>query len=196
MSAKRKKKNSPSKKPAKSNLKAFKPEKEETIGLKELARDERTLKIVGVIFLIIGLFLFISFFSYLFTWKQDQAIAQQGFSVLLDNDKPVANLLGRLGAVISHFFIFKAFGVASFLICTFFFVVGINLLMRQKVFSIWKNLKYVTVGLLVLSVSLSFLFGQQGFPWGGGVGDMLSDKSIGTIGKIGTAALLFLLAAG
>lgn len=195
MAAKKKKKASPSKKPVKSNPKAFKAEKEESIDWKALARDERTLKIVGVLFLLIAVFLFISFVSYLFTWKQDQATAQQGLSVLFDNDKPVANLLGRFGAVISHFFIFKAFGIASFLICTFFFVVGINLLMRQKVFSIWKNLKYVTVGLLVLSVSLSFLF-KGGFPFGGAVGDMISQKFTGALGKFGTGAVLFVLAAG
>ena len=134
---KKKTKNSPEKKPAaKSDLKAFKAEKEEKIDWKALARDERTWKIVGAVFLLIAIFLFISFVSYLFTWKEDQAVAQQGFSALLDNDKPVANLLGRFGAVISHFFIFKAFGIASFLICTFFFVVGVNLLFRRRVFYI------------------------------------------------------------
>lgn len=193
---KKKSKNSPEKKPAKSDVKAFRAEKEEKIDWKALARDERTWKIVGAVFLVIAVFLFISFISYLFTWKEDQAIAQQGFSALLDNDKPVANLLGRFGAVISHFFIFKAFGVASFLICTFFFVVGVNLLFRQKVFSIWKNLKYVTVGLLVLSVLLSFIFAKSNFAFGGGVGDMINRKLIGALGTIGTAAVLLLLAAG
>ena len=193
---KKKSKNSPEKKPAKSDMKAFRAEKEETIDWKSLARDERTWKIVGAVFLVIATFLFISFGSYLFTWKEDQAIAQQGFSALLDNDKPVANLLGRFGAVISHFFIFKAFGVASFLICTFFFVVGVNLLFRRRVFSIWKNLKYVTVGLLVLSVLLSFVFAKSDFALGGGVGDMINRKLTGALGVFGTGAVLLLLAAG
>ncbi|MFZ1857960.1 MAG: DNA translocase FtsK 4TM domain-containing protein [Chitinophagaceae bacterium] len=192
---KKKSKNSPEKKPAKSDMKAFRAEKEETIDWKSLARDERTWKIVGAVFLVIATFLFISFGSYLFTWKEDQAIAQQGFSALLDNDKPVANLLGRFGAVISHFFIFKAFGVASFLICTFFFVVGVNLLFRRRVFSIWKNLKYVTVGLLVLSVLLSFVFAKSDFAFGGGVGDMINRKLTGALGVFGTGAVLLLLAA-
>ena len=109
---KRKSKKTPAKKPAKSSSRSFKAEKEEKINWKALARDERTGKIIGAVFLLIAVFLFISFTSYLFTWKEDQAIAQQGFSALLDNDKPVANLLGRFGAVISHFFIFKAFGIA------------------------------------------------------------------------------------
>lgn len=178
------------------DFKPFKSEKEEKVDLKQLARDERTWKIIGTVFLLISIFLFISFFSYLFTWKEDQAIAQQGLSVLMDSEMPAANLLGRLGAVVSHFFIFNAFGIASFLICTFFFVVGVNLLFRRKVFSIWRNLKYVTVGLLVLSVSLAFVFASSDFAFGGAVGDMISGKLTGALGSFGTAAVLFLLAVG
>ncbi|MEO6610588.1 MAG: DNA translocase FtsK [Chitinophagaceae bacterium] len=193
---KKKSKNNPEKKPARSEAKAFRAEKEEKIDWKSLARDERTWKIVGAFFLLVAIFLLISFISYLFTWKEDQAVAQQGLPALLDNDKPVANLLGRLGAVISHFFIFKAFGIASFLICTFFFVVGVNLLFRRRVFSIWRNLKYVTVGLLVLSVSMSFVFAKSDFAFGGGVGDMINRKMVGALGTIGTGAVLLLLAMG
>ncbi len=193
---KKKGETSPAKKPAKSNASSFRAEKEEKIDLKSLVRDERTWKIVGAFFLLIALFLFISFISCLFTWKEDMDIAQQGFSALFKNDKPAANLLGRLGAVVSGFFIFNGFGLASFLICTFFFVVGVNLLFRQKVFSIWRNLKYVTIGLLVLSVSLAFIFGNSGFPFGGAVGDMVSGKLTSAFGNFGTAAVLFLLALG
>lgn len=178
------------------DLKDFKKEKEETVDLKALARDERTWKITGTVFLLVSVFLFIAFASYLFTWKEDQAIARLGFSALLENDKTVANLLGRLGAVSAHFFIFKAFGIASFLICTFFFVVGVNLLFRRKVFSIWRNLKYVTLGLLVLSVSLSFVFASSEFAWGGGVGDLINQRLHNAVGTIGTAAILLLVATG
>ena len=193
---KKKSKSSPAQKPAKSGSKSLKADKEEKIDWKALARDERTWKIVGASFLLIAVFLFISFISYLFTWKEDQAVAQQGLSVLFEGDKHVANLLGRLGAVASHFFIFKAFGIASFLICTFFFVVGVNLLFRQRIFSIWRNLKYVTVGLLVLSVSLAFIFSTSIFPFGGGVGDMINGQLTGALGTVGTGAVLLLLALG
>lgn len=198
MSTKRKKskKNSPEKKPAQSGQKSFPTEKEEKIDLRALAKDERTWKIVGAFLILISLFLLISFISYLFTWKEDMDVAQQGLSALLNGDRAAENLLGRLGAVVSGFFIFNGFGLASFLICTFFFVVGVNLLFRQKVFSIWRNLKYVTIGLLVLSVSLAFVFGNSGFPFGGAVGNMVSGKLTGALGTLGTAAVLLLLAAG
>src|SRR5690242_21009606 len=109
-SAKKKGKKNPEKKTNKSDTKAFRPEKEEKIDWKQLARDERTWKIVGAFFLLIALFLFVSFVSYLFTWKGDQAIAQQGLRGLWASDKSAQNLLGGLGALISYFFIYKAFG--------------------------------------------------------------------------------------
>ena len=181
--------------PKKVDSKSFLKEKEENIDWKNLARDERTWKITGALFLLIAIFLFIAFISYFFTWKEDQDKVFRGASsLLMDNDIKVSNLLGRLGAVVSHFFIYKGFGIASMLICTFFFVVGTNLLFNRKVFSIWRNLKYVTIGLLVLSVSLAFILSNSGFPFGGGVGAMISNWLIGIFGTIGTAALLLVVA--
>ena len=59
-------------------------------------------------------------------------------------------------------------------------MVGTNLLFSRKVFSIWKNLKYVTIGLLVLSVSLAFVLSGSEFPFGGGVGIMISNWLTGS----------------
>src|SRR5215217_5953216 len=114
----------------------LKTDREEKVDLKELAKDERTWKIVGTVSLLISIFLFIAFVSYFFTWKEDQdELSKSAF--LSDNDIKVSNLMGRLGAYVSDFFIYRGFGLASFLFCTFFFVVGINLLFNRKVFSIW-----------------------------------------------------------
>ena len=57
------------KKPA--NPEKFKPEKEAQVTVKQLVKDERTHKIAGTFALLISLFLFIAFASYLFTWKED-----------------------------------------------------------------------------------------------------------------------------
>jgi len=193
---KKKSKTSPSEKPAPAS-RSFKAEKEESIDWKALARDERTWKITGAVFLLLAIFLFIAFISYFFTWKEDQQkVFSSGLSILFENSVHVSNLLGRLGALVSHFFIYKGFGVASLLICTFFFVVGTNLLFTRRVFSIWRNLKYVTVGLVVLSASLSFIFASSDFRFGGGVGNMISDMMTGAVGNFGTAAILLLLALG
>ena len=184
-------KKSPPEKPKKTAT-DLRPEKEEKINLKKLARDERTWKITGAAFILIALFLFISFISYFFTWSDDESqIRNQGLSILFDKTVSVKNLLGVLGAATSYFFIKQGFGAASLLICTFFFVVGVNLLFSQKVFSVWRNLRYVIVGVLVICVSLAFVFGNSGFSYGGGVGQMISDWLVRFLGNIGTAALLF-----
>lgn len=169
-------------------------EKEEKVDLKKLARDERTWKIIGTVSLLTALFLFIAFVSYLSTWEEDQSqVWGKGPGFLLENDTPVNNLLGRLGAYTSHNIIREGFGLASFLFCTFFFVAGINLLFRRRVFSLWKNLRYVTIGLLILSIILSFLFAGNSFPFGGNVGDMISQWLVNFLGVIGTTALLIVV---
>jgi S-DNA-T family DNA segregation ATPase FtsK/SpoIIIE len=182
-----------SKAPAEEKLKK---DREETLDFKKLARDERTWKIIGTVSLLISIFLFIAFVSYFFTWKEDQdKVLNNDGGFLGENEIRVSNLLGRLGAYISHFFIYRGFGVASLLFCTFFFVVGINLLFERKVFSIWRNLKYVTFGLLIASVAFAFLFPSAAFPFGGRVGDMVNTWLNNFLGNVGTAALLLVVGA-
>ncbi|HVF82094.1 MAG TPA: DNA translocase FtsK 4TM domain-containing protein [Flavisolibacter sp.] len=187
-------KNTPPKQEEKPASQKFKKDREEKLDLKKLARDERTWKIIGTISLLVAIFLFISFASYFSTWKEDQSqIFNKGILFLFDNDVKVANLLGRLGAYASHGLILKGFGLASFLFCCFFFVVGINLLTSKRVFSVWRNLRYVTVGLLIASVALSFLFSSLDFSFGGSVGDMISSWLKAFLGTVGTACLLLVV---
>jgi len=171
----------------------LKPEKEEQVQVKSLVKDERTHKIAGAVLLLLSVFLFISFTSYLFTWKQDQdKVFQNGSGFLFADDIKVNNLLGRLGAYISHFFFYKGFGIASYLLCSFFFVFGANLLFGKKMFSLGRNIKYVLVGLLFFSVALAFIAGSSDFAWGGAVGKMISNWMVKFLGTIGTAAIILI----
>ena len=167
------------------------PEKEEQIRMRELVRDERTRKIAGSVSLLASLFLFIAFTSYLFTWKEDQDKVFRGASILLPSeDVQTANLLGNFGAYVSHMFFYNGFGVASLLFCTLFFVAGTNAILGRKVFSIWRNVRYVLVGILFFSVLFAFIARTAVFPWGGAVGDLISQWLTRSLGTVGTAALL------
>jgi len=183
----------------KANTKAadtLKQEKEETVEVKALLKDERTHKIFGSICILLALLFFIAFTSYLFTWDEDQdKVFKDGYKLLLGTDTKVANLMGTFGAYISHFFIYKGFGVASYLICSFFFVTGVNLFFGRKIFSIAKNIKYLIIGLPLVSITASVFLSQQEFAWGGAVGDMCNfylTRTIGTIGTIGVISVAFL----
>jgi DNA segregation ATPase FtsK/SpoIIIE, S-DNA-T family len=181
-------------KPIKKNTKAaeaLKQEKEETVDVKKLMQDERTHKIAGSLCLLLAFLFFIAFTSYLFTWEDDQdKVFSEGYKLLFGTSSKLANLMGSFGAFISHLLIYKGFGVASFLFCSLFFIVGINLFFGKKVFSVVKNIKYLLVGLPLLSVSASVIMQGSDFAWGGAVGDMLRDLLYNIIGKIGAIALI------
>jgi len=169
----------------------LKAEKDPQVTVGQIVKDERTHKITGAFFLLLAVFLFIAFTSYLFTWKEDQDKVFHGASILLPSSSvKVANLLGNLGALISHQFFYRGFGLASYFFCSFFFIVGVNLLFKKKVFSIWRNLRYVLAGLVFFSVAFAFFTRGSSFPWGGAVGNMVSDWLTRFLGWLGTAVLL------
>ncbi|HEX5668191.1 MAG TPA: DNA translocase FtsK 4TM domain-containing protein, partial [Chitinophagaceae bacterium] len=166
-------------------------EKEEKVVLRDVVKDERTRKITGAVLLMLCFFFLVAFTSYLFTWKEDQdKVFQHGISILAPNEYPIANLLGAFGAYISHLFFYKGFGVASYLFCSFLFVVGANLLFNRKIFSVARNIKYLVSGLLVFSLSFAFVFRNSEFHWGGEVGNQISRWCIGLIGNLGTGVLI------
>lgn len=170
----------------------LKAEKESRVSARQIVKDERTHKITGAVFLLLAIFLFLAFTSYLFTWKEDQNLVSPGgwHTLMPSTTAKASNLLGNLGALVSHFFFFNGFGLASYLFCSFFFIVGVNLLFARRIFSISRNLRYVLTGLLFFSVALAFVTRGSGFPWGGAVGDMISDWLTRFLGWLGTAALL------
>ena len=174
----------------------LKEEKEEHVEVKQLLKDERTHKIAGSVSILISILFFIAFTSYLFTWEEDQdKVFREGSKLLVGTDTVVANLMGTFGAYISHFFIYKGFGIASYLLCSFFFVFGINLFFGKKVFSILRNIKYIIVALPLLSLTAAVIMKGHSFAWGGAVGEMSRNylyTAIGQIGTIGIIAVSFL----
>lgn len=169
---------------------ALKPDREEQVSVKELVRDERTHKILGTLLLLICLFLFVAFSSYLFTWEEDQSAVLNSSVLFPDPDIKIANMLGSLGAWVSHQFFYNGFGIASYLFCLLFFAGGVNALTGTRQYPIWRSVRYVLAGVLFFSTVFAF-FGQRSiFPWGGGVGMMVAEWLERTLGWLGTLALL------
>ena len=181
-----------SKKEPNVNSPILNPDKEASVSVTEVVKDERTSKIAGAICLLIAIFLFVAFTSYLFTWQEDQDMVQLWRTKLFStNDVKVNNLLGYLGAFIAYQIMFNGFGVAAYLFCTFFFVLGVNLFFTKPIFSLWRNVRYVIIGLLVLSTCFAFVSAQAAFSWGGALGEYSSSWLIKWVGNFGTGAILF-----
>ena len=167
------------------------PDKETDVSVTEVVKDERTSKIIGAVCLLVTLFLFVAFTSYLFTWQEDQDMVQLWRTHLFTvNDLKANNLMGYFGAFVAYQIIFNGFGVAAYLFCSFFFVLGVNLFFTKPIFSLWRNVRYVIIGLLVLSTSFAFVTQGALFSWGGALGEYSSSWLIKWIGSFGTGALL------
>ncbi len=135
-------------------------------------QNGRFIKIVGLLFLILSLYFLVAFTSYLFTWQDDQSYvidANGGWNNLFKGveelkqngvkDTIVENWLGKLGALLSHQFIYKWFGVASFLFIFVFFVIGYRMLFKVKIFAVEKVLAYGFFFLVFLSLTFGFARG-------------------------------------
>jgi len=168
-------------------------------------------KILGLFLLLLTIYFLVAFVSYLFTWQEDQSYVSAsngGWSnlfktheELIDNgiDNPVVeNWLGKFGALLSHQFIYKWFGIASFIFLFVFLTIGHRLLFKTKLVSIPKALGYSFFFLIFTSVSLGyihsflinyphFLEGEFGF-WT----NRLLQAQIGNAG-IGTLLVFILL---
>nr|MBS0036828.1 DNA translocase FtsK [Saprospiraceae bacterium] len=163
-------------------------------------KDKRIHTLLGLFIILLSVFLLISLTSYLFTWKADDAlIGQQDTSVLFDAEKEASNWLGRLGAFISKFFFFYLFGIASFVIPFIIFQLGYIVAFGGSIKKFINQVLYTLYTLVLVSVLMEFIMDfaleDSHFPWGGAIGEFLTNWFSSFIGTIGTFFFLLFLTA-
>ncbi len=175
------------------------PKKERKIGrfsffnnisnkLKNIVQNEKLAQITGLLLLVFSVFLLLAFSSYLFTWKADQNLIINHWN---NPEIQAENWLGKLGAYAAHQFIFNAFGVASFLFCFLFFIVGFKALFKIKLVPFNKAFAYSLFTIVWLSVVLAYIF--KSYPILGGTFGFQSTVWLTSIvGSVGVGLLLFL----
>jgi S-DNA-T family DNA segregation ATPase FtsK/SpoIIIE len=157
-------------------------------GAISFTRNERFQKIFGLTLLLFSVYLCIAFTSFAFTWQIDQ---DKVLGDLFSSETRVQNWLGKFGALISHIFIHKWFGVASYIFAFVAFVVGLKITFNVAFFNIRKVYAYSFFFLVFISVTLGYIFSDGIFYLGGAFGYTLSNKLNGLLGYIGTGVLLF-----
>ena len=100
---------------------------------KELSSAKRLF--IGSSLIILSLFLFISFVSYFFTGEIDQSNLAEFTDISISN----SNSLGKIGAIISDFFIYRGFGVSSIIFSFLIFISALKILLDLKKRNITKN---------------------------------------------------------
>ncbi|HEX8515902.1 MAG TPA: DNA translocase FtsK 4TM domain-containing protein [Bacteroidia bacterium] len=151
-------------------------------------RNERFQKIFGLSLLLLSVYLCIAFTSFVFTWHVDQ---DKVLGDLFAPEVKVQNWLGKFGALLSHIFIHKWFGVASYIFAFVAFLAGLRITFNISVFNPGRVYGYSFFFLVFTSLTLGYIFSDTLFFLGGAFGYTMSNKLNGLLGFIGTGVLLF-----
>ncbi|MEX1384474.1 DNA translocase FtsK 4TM domain-containing protein, partial [Lutibacter sp.] len=157
--------------------------------IKSFFGNRQTQTIIGSFTVLFAVFLLISFFSYFFNWQEDQSQLAD-FS---NKNSSVKNLLGKIGATISHFFIYDGFGISSIYIPFLLFFSGIAIFLKGSIKHIKKYWGWGILAMIWLSVAIGFISSNnQLLP--GIIGYELNSYLQQFLGKMGLLlVLLFLL---
>jgi len=156
----------------------------------EIYQNERTQKLVGLLLILAGIYILIACVSYIFTWEQDQDKVFAPLSQLFAIETKVFNWLGKFGALASHLFMYKWFGVSSFILVPVLIIYGLQkLLGKQLTKPSSFNAKWLFI-MVWTSLALSFVFHDKLYFLGGGYGYILNQQLTNYVGTIGTVVVL------
>ena len=120
---------------------------------KKKANKSKFKVVFGYILLFSSLVLFTSFISYIFNWKIDQS----NVDMIFDRDVEVENILGKTGAYISHLFIYKLFGISSFILPIILFVSSYYMLFNKKIFDLFGKINWLLLLLIWTTILSGYL---------------------------------------
>ena len=120
---------------------------------KKKANKSKFKVVFGYILLFSSLVLFTSFVSYIFNWKIDQS----NVDMIFDRDVEVENILGKTGAYISHLFIYKLFGISSFILPIILFVSSYFILFNKKIFDLFGKINWLLLLLIWTTILSGYL---------------------------------------
>jgi S-DNA-T family DNA segregation ATPase FtsK/SpoIIIE len=151
-------------------------------------KDRRFQLIAGFFILIFSFCMGLSFISYLFTGSDDQSVVEAFFGTsILDSGKEAQNVLGLSGAIMAYFFIFKWFGIASFLFIPIVFLWGFRIVFEKDIIDLPRTIKTNAFFILWISFTLGYIVlkmdGELNLSFlSGGVGYVLAEFSEALIG--------------
>lgn len=150
----------------------------------------------GLFSLIVAVYTFISLFSYVFTWADDQSLFhdREMFSSAVE----VENHGGKLGLVWASFLVARLFGLGAFIVP--FFFLGLSLYcLRLKRLKLLRFFILSLLGCILVSLAFSYIFSfTRVDDWfGGGAGGSYGYYVItwlnNMIGSVGTGCIVLAL---
>ncbi len=127
--------------------------------LSRFFKSEQTHFVIGLCSALFGVYLMLAFISFFFTGAADQSrLENLSFGDLSSVKNEITNWTGAIGAYLSNLIINRWTGIASFVICLFFFGVGLKLMKIRPNLSVSKSFFYTCASLIWGSIFFGFFF--------------------------------------
>ena len=148
-------------------------------------RQYRSRQIMlGVFLILFSILTFASLLSYFNTWRIDQSNLENFFS----KDIHTINIAKKFGAILSHFLIYRMFGVASFVFSFLLFITGISYFVGANSKKLVN--KWIWGFLIMIWSSIFFGYFFTNKLLAGAIGYELSELIFIYIGEIGIISIL------
>ena len=147
-----------------------------------LSRSQQIM--LGVFLILFSILTFASLLSYFNTWRIDQSDLENFF----DKDIDSVNIAKKFGAILSHFLIYRMFGIASFIFSILLLITGLSYFVganSKKLINKW------IWGVLMI-IWFSFFFGHffENKLLAGSIGYEMTEFFSIYIGEIGVISIL------
>lgn len=143
--------------------------------------------VIGSTLLVVGVYLLIAFLSYFYTGQADQSV----LSEFPSRETKASNWVSTVGAQLSHFFLYRGFGIASFLFSGLIFLSGIYVVLDINKARLKRHWFWGTLIIIWLSVALGFTYAYLPL-LGGTIGYEINMYLQAYIGDLGIILLLVL----
>lgn len=122
-------------------------------------REPRVQKISGIFLVLMSIFFFLSFASYLFTARHDlRLVLGPEAAESLSGQEPYKNWMGKIGAHVAWFFMNKYFGIGALFLCLIGFIHGIHIWLKRDILPYWKTFRLSIIAMFFFPVAIGFLF--------------------------------------
>ncbi len=160
-------------------------EKDPQLEIKILKTKKQYRMLFGFLLMLLSIAFLVSFISFFISGQTDQS-AVDSFT---DRNEHVQNWLGKFGAYTADLFIYRGFGVASFLFVKLLFLTGAFLLLDLPITKVKNTWFWDLFAIIVLSMTFGF-FSTTIPELGGTVGYEMNQFIQDYIGKTGTLLVI------
>ncbi len=154
-------------------------------------KDDRLKFVFGTAVTGFAIYLLFAIIAYIFWWKTDQSL--QPSDVFSSADVQVKNWSGKSGEWMARLIVYNGFGLASLLLPVMIGGIGLYMLNMRQI-KVWSLTIKIAFAIIILSITLGFVFGKAGGFLGSGPGGahgyLISQWLNAFMGKIGTGSLV------